>query len=96
WGINNVEGEIVTLSRQIKQPTPPFESAANGGVEILFRSNLMSSQKSLGRGQILQITNHRILDASALRVIKERGPLSVADLNNLPLDGAQNFPVWIN
>ena len=48
--------EIVTLSRQIKQPTPSFESVANERVEILFRNNLMLSQKSLGHGQILQIT----------------------------------------
>ena len=46
-GINNVEGEIVTLSRQIKQPTPPFEFVANGGVEILIQSKLMSIPKML-------------------------------------------------
>ncbi|HWC58147.1 MAG TPA: hypothetical protein VHC44_00530 [Verrucomicrobiae bacterium] len=60
-GINNMEGEIVTALKQIKiKSTPPFESAANGGVEILCRSNLMSSQKSVGRGQILQITEFQV------------------------------------
>ncbi|HWC61562.1 MAG TPA: hypothetical protein VHC44_17860, partial [Verrucomicrobiae bacterium] len=47
--IHYCDGEAVIILR-VKKTTPPFESAANGGVEILFGSDSMSSKKSIGAG----------------------------------------------